>query len=311
MNEPIWSTYPHGKLLLTGEYAVLDGALALAVPVRYGQHLEIFADEKPGQLLWTSRDRHGAVWFEAAFGLPGLNIRTATHDKTAGVLQQMLQACRRQNPDFLAGNQGYAARTLTDFPRNWGLGTSSTLIAALANWAKVDPYRVLAETLGGSGYDIACAYAEGPLLYQISAERGPVVQPVAFQPAFAAQLFFVFLGKKQNSREGIGRYRASPLRANSGLVNAISALTRQCLAAQSLPEFAAVLLEHERQIAQALELPRAQDMFFAGFPGVIKSLGAWGGDFVLAVSTEDDGDAMEYFDKKGFSTCIPYQEMVL
>ena len=33
--------YGHGKLLLTGEYAVLDGAKALSIPTRFGQSLEV------------------------------------------------------------------------------------------------------------------------------------------------------------------------------------------------------------------------------------------------------------------------------
>ncbi len=33
----------HGKLLLSGEYFVLDGALGLALPANYGQHLALFA----------------------------------------------------------------------------------------------------------------------------------------------------------------------------------------------------------------------------------------------------------------------------
>lgn len=33
--------YSNGKLLLSGEYAVLDGALSLAVPTKYGQLLSV------------------------------------------------------------------------------------------------------------------------------------------------------------------------------------------------------------------------------------------------------------------------------
>ena len=33
--------YSNGKLLLTGEYVVLDGAEALAVPTRFGQNLTV------------------------------------------------------------------------------------------------------------------------------------------------------------------------------------------------------------------------------------------------------------------------------
>jgi mevalonate kinase len=298
-----------GKLLLCGEYAVLDGALALAVPVRYGQTLTVRAHEKLGTLLWESKNDEGAQWFRAAFSVPGLDILQTPYMSTAERLQGMLRACRKQNPEFLNIPDGWLVQTQTDFPRQWGLGTSSTLIAALARWAGVDPYLVLAETLGGSGYDIACAFAEGPLLYRWLGQK-PTVQAVDFAPPFAQQLFFVFLEKKQNSREGISRYRALA-QGHSSLVEQISACTRRCLEAQTLADFSAVMLEHENLISRALELPRAQDLYFSDFPGVVKSLGAWGGDFVLAMSEKDPSETVAYFSEKGFSTCIPYLEMVL
>ena len=45
--------YSNGKLLLTGEYVVLDGATALAVPTRFGQ--DLIVDRIQGdQLIWSS-----------------------------------------------------------------------------------------------------------------------------------------------------------------------------------------------------------------------------------------------------------------
>ncbi|HRI60243.1 MAG TPA: hypothetical protein PK228_10985, partial [Saprospiraceae bacterium] len=154
---PVFETHAHGKLLLTGEYFVLDGARALALPVRYGQTLHVEAGTEPARLSWTSKNEDGTAWFLAEYELPGLVPVTFNDKKTAGTLASILQACRRQNPDFLTGSQSYKVLTQNDFPRDWGLGTSSTLIAALAKWAQVDPYPVLFDTMGGSGYDIACA----------------------------------------------------------------------------------------------------------------------------------------------------------
>lgn len=307
--EPLWHHRANGKLLLTGEYAVLDGALALALPVRYGQSLRVEPGDTPGQLHWKSIDQHGTAWFEAAFSLPGLTVISTTQANTAIQLQAFLHACRRQAPVFLNHDQGLQVFTQTDFPREWGLGTSSTLIALLARWAEVDPYPVLFDTLGGSGYDIACAFAEGPLLYRL-ANRHPEIQPADFHPVFSDQLFFVFLGKKQNSREGIRHYRQF-VSENNRLADDISAITRQCLLCSDLGTFTSLLLEHERLIGRALGLPRAQDLYFADFPGVVKSLGAWGGDFVLAAGNGSADDTFAYFRRKGYDTCIPYGEMVL
>lgn len=310
MNETLlWETRAQGKLLFTGEYAVLDGALALAAPVRYGQSLRVEAGEKPGQLIWLSRNELGEIWFQAKFALPDLSLLHSTGKPTAATLQQLLEACRRQNPAFLQDTTGLQVTTQTDFPRVWGLGTSSTLVAALARWAGVDPYAVLFDTLGGSGYDIACAFAEGPLLYRLAQGRIPSAQPVDFQPDFADHLFFVFLGKKQNSRDAIRHYREFA-EEHSGLADSISMLTMQILEAGSLEAFLDLLLEHERRIGEAIGLPRAQELYFDDFPGVVKSLGAWGGDFVLAGSVGEPESVQHYFQEKGFEVCIPYAQMV-
>ncbi len=305
---PTLSIYARGKLLLTGEYAVLDSALALASPVRYGQTLQVETMDKPGQLRWSSVNEKGERWFQATFQLPNLAILDCSGLETAERLQAMLLACRRQNPAFLNDPVGYMVHTRTDFPRSWGLGTSSTLIAALARWAEVDPYALLFDSFGGSGYDIACAFAEKPLLYQLR-QRQPVVQPVDFSPDFAEHLFFIFLGKKQNSRAGIRRYREL-VQNETSLVADISALTLRCVEAPNLEAFSTALLEHENLISRQLELPRAQDLYFPDFPGVVKSLGAWGGDFVLAASAEAPADTQAYFLENGFATCIGWHDMV-
>ena len=43
--------YSNGKLLITGEYVVLDGAKALALPTKFGQYL-IIEPGKNQQINW-------------------------------------------------------------------------------------------------------------------------------------------------------------------------------------------------------------------------------------------------------------------
>ena len=305
---PVFDTHARGKLLLTGEYFVLDGAVALATPVRYGQSLHVETGEKNGRLFWTSKNGDGTAWFQAEFELTDLTPVNTTDKNTAKTLSSILLACRRQNPGFLAGTSGLEVTTQNDFPRAWGLGTSSTLIAALAKWACVDPYQVLFDTLGGSGYDIACAYADGPVLYKIT-DRTPEVQAVLFDPPFADSLFFVYLGKKQDSRAGIAHYREHA-RHNAALMEAVSRLTGQFLSATSLSDLDAVIREHEALISRALNLPRAKDLLFNDYWGEIKSLGAWGGDFVLATSARPEVDTQAYFKEKGKEVVLNWDRMV-
>jgi mevalonate kinase len=305
----VFDTFAHGKLLLTGEYAVLDGALALAVPVRYGQRLHVESWKQPGRLSWTSRSHTGETWFLAEFELPGLEIFTASDLKTAQGLQAMLRACHRRNAAFLDGTQGYKVLTQNDFPREWGLGTSSTLVAALARWAAVDPYAVLFETLGGSGYDVACAYATEPIVYRLQ-EGQPYSAAAAFAPPFTAGLYFVYLNQKQDSRAAIQRYRATG-RQEPGLIDEVTALTEACVQAGTLREFETALERHENRLSQVLGLPRVQQLFFDDYWGAVKSLGAWGGDFALATSDRPEAETRQYFNEKGFAVFMPYASMVL
>ncbi len=304
-----WLIRAHGKLLLTGEYAVLDGAEALALPVRYGQTLQAQPTEQTGRLRWTSLDRHGRPWFEGTFSVPELLPLQASDASVARRLSEVLRACRHHGQSFLSDEQGWAVHMAADYPLKWGLGSSSTLVAALARWAQADPYAVLFDTFGGSGYDIACAFACGPIFYRLS-EGKPQVQDAPFQPPFAEQLFFIFLEKKQDSREAIQRFRerAAP---PADWLDAVSALTRRCVAALTLAEFGELLREHERLIGEMLGQPPIQQKWFPDFDGVVKSLGAWGGDFALCAAEGMADEIARYFLTKGFPVCIPYSQMLL
>ncbi len=55
-------------------------------------------------------------------------------------------------------------------------------------------------------------------------------------------------------------------------------------------------------------MERIQDQLFPDFDGFVKSLGAWGGDFVMAGG---EGDIPSYFRVKGYGTVLRYRDMVL
>lgn len=295
----------NGKLLLTGEYAVLDGATALALPTKPGQTLHF----EPGgeQLHWRSYDADGVCWFEATLDVPTFSIRQSTDAATGERLRQILRAAQQLNPDFAPCG---VATTRLEFSRNWGLGTSSTLIAMMANWAGVDAYRLLEGTFGGSGYDVACATASGPILFRRTAAGQAQVEPAAFDPPFAAHLQFVYLGQKQDSREGIRRYRERAGQAGQDWLDAVSGIAAECMAATQLVAFESALRKHERLIGDVLGLPPVQSMLFPDYWGTVKSLGAWGGDFVLAAAAGSPEDTRAYFQQKGLGVALSYEELI-
>lgn len=292
--------YSHGKILLSGEYTVLHGAQALALPTQKGQDLIVHASEKKS-LDWISRNADGTPWFEASFELETLTIRSANHLPTAVRLEQMLQQIRKLQPLFC--QTGTLVTTNLEFNREWGLGSSATLVANLGKWSGVDPFLLLDKTLGGSGYDIACAQASGPIFFQRIAGT-PKYQNVSFDPPFREKLFFVYLNKKQDSQREVADYMK--ITPQHELLEKISTLSQQLSLCVQLDTFMSLLKEHEALMATHLKKPTVQEDQFQDFPGVIKSLGAWGGDFVLAC-----GDDPHYFKDKGFPIVIAYDEFIL
>lgn len=299
--------YSNGKLLLTGEYAVLDGALGLALPTRYGQSLHVKEIGSP-KLLWKSLDDKGATWFEMGIDIPSWSVHYELTEKKAvkDALLKILSVAKTLNPKFLRGAQGYQVETKLDFPRDWGLGSSSTLINNMAQWAQIDPYQLLWKTFSGSGYDIACAQFDCPILYQLK-DQNPKIRKAHFNPPFKEHLFFVYQNRKQDSREGIAHYRKIDLDI-AELVHRVTAITQGISTSKSLSEFNTLITKHEHLLATSLKLAPIQETLFPDFGGAIKSLGAWGGDFILA---SGDENPVSYFKEKGYDTIIPYSDMVL
>ncbi|RUA10586.1 MAG: GHMP kinase [Flavobacteriia bacterium] len=297
--------YSNGKLLLTAEYVVLDGAKALALPVKFGQELRVEKIQDP-VLKWRSYKKNGKIWFSCNFKLKDLSFTEETDQLTALTLQNILKETRVLNPGFLHPTQGSLVETFLNFPRDWGLGTSSTLINNIAQWARVNPYTLLYKSFGGSGYDIACAQHDFPILFQ-KKEEEPLVEEVNFNPDFKDQLFFVFLNKKQISSKEIKKYKAEKKDLRP-VVEKIDILTEEMITCKKLNDFEKILATHEEIIASVIKREPVQKKLFPDYFGQTKSLGAWGGDFILATGNED---TPEYFIKKGYPTLLPYKKMIL
>lgn len=299
--------YGHGKLLITGEYLVLEGAEALAVPLRMGQHVQV-KKMRGADLYWKSLRPDGTEWFKGVFSLLDFSAQESSNPEFAAGITKVLTAITRQNPDFLSDWKGQSVETRLEFDPEWGFGTSSTLIYAMAEWGEAEAYTLLEQTFGGSGYDLACATAEGPIIYQ-STEEEIRITPVTLEWPFKNQLQLVWSGKKQNSRESVAAHASSLNKAGKSDIQSISALTQQVSDASNLETFIGLMEEHNQHMSKLLgEKPNP---FVQDFPGLIKPLGAWGGDFFLAASKEDPKEMKKMLEKKGFSTIFSWKDLVL
>lgn len=297
--------YSNGKLFIAGEYLVLDGADAFALPTKFGQNL-IAEDAENQQIEWKSYDYDNHLWFEETISfdeiINGSDLKT---DNVKSTLVNILHEAYILNPKFIDNSKGYKISTNLSFPRNWGLGTSSTLINNIAQWTEINAFTLLNNSFGGSGYDIACAQNNTPVLYRI---KDNFVEQVEFNPDFKEHIYFVYLNKKQNSKSAIYAYNNHKSNHLAQSVFENNKITNTILHAKTLKEFAYAVQKHEIHLSNILEMQTIKEAVFPDFNGVIKSLGAWGGDFVMVVSKENP---KEYFLNKGYETILTYEEMIL
>lgn len=298
--------YSNGKLLISGEYLILDGAKGLALPTKMGQNL-IVEETQTKSIHWKSYDADGSIWFEEILSFLEIQDNNITSESVKATLIKILQVANTMNSNVFSNSEGFAVTTQLSFPRNWGLGTSSTLINNIAQWFQIDAFELLHQSFGGSGYDIACAQNNTPITYSIVNGK-PKIEQVVFEPEFAKNLYFVYLNQKRNSKSAIAEYHSNKTNQLTDYIATIDSLTQDILAANNIDVFAQLLHQHETLLSALLNTETVKNALFPEFDGTIKSLGAWGGDFVLVVSKENP---KSYFVAKGYETVIPYQEMIV
>ena len=295
--------YSNGKVLLTGEYVVLDGALSLASPTKFGQHLKYIKNQS-NLINWKSMNYDGKIWFECLIKKENLEIKSTSSKKVSDLLINIIKLIREYNPYFL---KDYGSNILTNltFDINWGLGSSSTLISNLAKLSGADPYILNNKIFKSSGYDIACANSISPIVYKLN-KRQRVINNVSFKPPFHENIYFIYLNKKQRSIEEIQNY--SNNKASDSVINEITNITSMILKCNSIEAYDKLIESHELIISKLISKPTIKETLFKDFNGSIKSLGAWGGDMIMATS---HNDPVKYFTGKGYSTIFKFEELLV
>jgi len=302
--------YSNAKLLISGEYLVSRGAKGLVLPLKFGQWMEAESLHEPAgsSVRWNSRVLDND-WFSASISLPELKV-IETNDKiVASRLVGLLQGVGELNEPLLRNGISYQISTHTTFDHSWGLGSSSALIANLARWARINPFELFFKVSRGSGYDVAAALASGPIVYCRENNRVSI-SPVIFSPRFEKNLWFAYLGTKQDSAESMVWFNER-VKTGSAEKEKMNNLTNKILHAATLKEFMHLMIEHEVFISGLLGMKPVKEEKFPDFKGEIKSLGAWGGDFILIASAEQENYIRSYFANSGMNILFPFQEIVL
>lgn len=285
----------NGKLLITSEYLVMKGAMALAIPAKLDQELNVISTNSDF-VNWKSFNKDNQIWYEEKFFLDkGALIYHGEKNKMSDLIVRLFDYIHKFNkPEKSIGNEFIWK---INFNINWGLGSSSTLINNLSKWAKVNPYKLLFSVFNGSGYDIACCDKSNPIIFQ-KKDDYLSVSDTTFNPNFLNNLFLIFLNKKQDTQKSVQNFLETDQSLSEG-INQINEIVHEIENVKDITTFESLIERHEKIIANILQMPTIQNEKFPDYNnGVIKSLGSWGGDFVLATGDEK---SVDYFEEKGFN----------
>jgi phosphomevalonate kinase len=285
-----------GKFVLSGEYAVLDGAPAICVAVdrravvtietHAGEHHSVRApgfttatgrfDTDGGRLTWLSEDRDFGL-FDAVW-----NASQPTFDAGPMAISLDTGAFR----DAASGSK-------------IGLGSSAALAAALAVAFEPMGGRCAQEAAhaghrefqggSGSGVDVACSIAGGTIEYRMPDRQSKCL-------AWPRGLHYSVLwsGVATGTRGRLARFRGQPdsasrseLRVASAAVAAALENGRAAAALAAIGDYTRALLRFDE--AHSLGIFDAGHASLAGHPdaeGVVyKPCGAGGGDIGVALAT--------------------------
>ncbi len=294
----------NGKLLLTGEYLVLHGAKAIAIPLNVGQTLTVSLDNSLNSVQWQARFQD-KVWFECQLKPEDFSILGTSDSAKSDVLKRLFKTIKQLAPDFKL-QAGQKFETTLESNPEWGFGSSSTLVSLLAQWSGVNPFRLNEMVFQGSGFDVACATADGPIFYT----RNQAAEPVSLDYPFADQLFLVYSGKKKGTAQEVRSFLKEKTVSGQQIV-AMSALSGEIASCHCHAEFNRLIEIHETMIGKLIGQVPVKEQLFPDFNGAIKSLGAWGGAFWL-VSTEMPFEQIrKYFENKGFDPVFKWNDLIL
>jgi len=237
------------------------------------------------ELHWITKDHNKEKWFECKLSLIDFSIEKTSDEEKATFIQTLIKSAAELNSDFLSQWKKYRVTAQLEFDPDWGWGSSSTLITNIAQWAELSPFELYFDTQSGSGYDIGAALSSGPILYQKN-ENELSFEGFDVDSDFWNNIYVFYQGQKSSSAKAVSSWKIQK-KWKSKDIEQISEMAKKIGNGCSVSEAMEVFREHENLLSKLLNQSPLQESYPA-YEGVIKSLGAWGGDFAMALHPDPD-----------------------
>jgi phosphomevalonate kinase len=294
-----------GKLVLSGEYAVLDGAPAVAMAVN--RRAAVTIDVSP--TAWHSVTSPGYLDTEGRFDAAEGGLEWLTGGREYALVEHVWSALGFVAPAALALELDTRAFLDADTGMKLGIGSSAALAVALAAAlaavgdvrrdtfpAALDGHRRLQGGLG-SGVDVACSLQGGLIEYSLQAAPG---RRLDWPEGLHMAVFWV--GTPASTAERLGRVQGTggkpsraALAAASERIAAAWASGSAAAVVDQYPDYVRALREFSDEHALGIfESGHAELAIAAETAGLVyKPCGAGGGDTGVCLGT--DADALADF----------------
>ncbi len=301
-----------GKVMLAGEYFVLGGGVSLMLPTQFSQEMTIRDPRHNNQIEYNARDEQGNIFFNSVMSFREGEVQSLSFSdkETNDFLISLFRELSHKDLLFCGDIE-----TKMNFSPLWGIGSSASLMALLAKSFNC-PWKDLLKHISGSGADVACSFSGRSLFYQRKNEEEIILSPCDFNPSFKDSLYFVHLNKKISTEKDISgivkNYFLDLRQKNPELIKLVSSLVKSLGDYQdNFKKSLSVLRQLDNLTAKGLQRETLQNSHFADFPGLVKYLGSWGGDFALVMSEDlSSKEVSEYFAKRGYKFLLRYDEMI-
>ena len=294
-----------GKLVLSGEYAVLDGAPAVAVAVNRRARVSIIETDASSHSVVAPG--HSAA--RGRFDVRGDAFEWLENGEDYALVEHVWSALHARAPSGLALELDSRAFADPATGSKLGVGSSASVAVALASAlaaataARRDPFRAALEGHRrwqgglGSGVDIACSLLGGLIEYSMAAAPG---RRLGWPEGLLMAVFWA--GAPTNTKERVARFEEQ---ANRPSRSALAAASQRIAATWAGGSASALLADYCDYIHRLREFSIDYDLgvFDGGHAElaaeaeamglVYKPCGAGGGDTGICLAT--DADALARF----------------
>jgi mevalonate kinase len=258
------SFFAPGKIMLTGEYLVMNGFDCIALPTKLGQWMHVWEFETPTGssdfIMYQAKDVNGNVWFETKILLPNFEIVDPAQIENIQV-DRIVGILKLADSEFWQAGKSIRIETVLEFERTTGLGSSSTLVKLFSDYLNVDPFKIQFEIFGGSGYDVAVAKFQKPLIYWLT-EDDSHWKYWKLNSELSHNWYVVFYGQKMDSRASVsGVQEALNHIAEDGFYTAqFDKILEMSKNATDMISLESSLEMYQMLLAQALLIPTTYDL---------------------------------------------------